>query len=250
MLRPYFMHHRQLLGRLAGAAHETLRELMAAAVAEGTDFRIGMVAAVQTFGGLLNVHPHVHAIATRGGWDRSGTWHGVAYVDQTAAELLFRHKVVKLLRQEGLLSEKRIELLLSWQHTGFGVRGETRLGPTDREAIETVARYMVRCPTSLARLVWREQAPKVLYREHDTGVAEEIDACEFVARVLTHVPDPRRHVVHYYGAYSNVARGKRKKGAAGLQTAAAEPEELSPAERLWRLRECDRLCLAGMTPAV
>jgi hypothetical protein len=68
-------------------------------------------------------------------------------------------------------------------------------------------------------------------RGHDTGVAEEIDACEFVARVLTHVPDPRRHVVHYYGAYSKVARGKRKKGAASLQAAAAEPEELSPAER-------------------
>jgi hypothetical protein len=73
MLRPYFMHHRQLLGRLAGAAHETLRELMTAAVEEGRGFRIGMVAAVQTFGSLLNVHPHVHALATRGGWDRSGT---------------------------------------------------------------------------------------------------------------------------------------------------------------------------------
>ncbi|MBN1489819.1 MAG: transposase [Phycisphaerae bacterium] len=28
-----------------------------------------MVAVVQTFGGLLNVHPHVHSLATRGGWD-------------------------------------------------------------------------------------------------------------------------------------------------------------------------------------
>jgi hypothetical protein len=31
-----------------------------------------------------------------------------------------------------------------------------------------------------------------------------------VARLLTHVPDPRRHLVHYYGAYSNVVRGKLK----------------------------------------
>jgi hypothetical protein len=157
--------------------------------------------------------------------------------------------VIKLLRQQGLISEKRVQLLLSWQHTGssslagsargrgpagrtgFGVRGETRLGPTDREAIEAVARYMVRCPTSLARLVWHDQAPRVLYREHDTGVAEEIDACDFVARVLTHVPDPRRHVVHYYGAYSNVSRGKRRKSAALLQSAAEEPEDLTPDQR-------------------
>jgi hypothetical protein len=99
------------------------------------------------------------------------------------------------------------------------------------EAIGTVARYMVRCPISLARLVWRDQAPKVLYREHDAGVAEKIDACDFVARVLTHVPDPRRHVVHYYGAYSNVSRGKRRKSAALLQSAAEEPENLTPAQR-------------------
>jgi hypothetical protein len=90
---------------------------------------------------------------------------------------------------------------------------------------------MVRCPVSLARLLWRDGAPKVLHREEDSEIAEEIDASEFVARVLTHVPDPRRHIVHYYGAYSNVSRGRRRKGAAGLQPGTEEPEEPSPAQR-------------------
>jgi hypothetical protein len=54
--------------------------------------------------------------------------------------------VIKLLRQEGLLGGKRVELLLSWQHTGFSVRGETRLGPTDREAIETAAAIWCAAP--------------------------------------------------------------------------------------------------------
>jgi hypothetical protein len=43
----------------------------------------------------------------------------VPYVDATSAELLFRHKVIAFLRDEELLSEERIELLLSWQNTGF-----------------------------------------------------------------------------------------------------------------------------------
>ncbi|MBN2370825.1 MAG: hypothetical protein JXO72_10065, partial [Vicinamibacteria bacterium] len=47
----------------------------------------------------------------------------------------------------------------------------------------------------------------------------KIDACEYIARVLANVPDPKRHLVHYYGAYSNAARGKRKKAGAGLQPA-------------------------------
>ena len=37
---------------------------------------------------------------------------------------------------------------------------------------------------------------------------------EFVARVLVQIPDGRRHLARYYGFYSNVARGKRKKAAA------------------------------------
>ena len=49
--------------------------------------------------------------------------------------------------------------------------------------------------------------------------AERIDAMEFVARVLVQISDPRRHLVRYYGAYSNASRGKCKKAAA--------PSELS-----------------------
>ena len=30
---------------------------------------------------------------------------------------------------------------------------------------------------------------------------------DFVTRLLVQVPDPRRHLVHTYGAYSNVVRG-------------------------------------------
>jgi len=44
-------------------------------------------------------------------------------------------------------------------------------------------------------------------------VAETYDPAEFLARVIMHVPEPRRHLVRYYGAYSNVSRGKRRRQA-------------------------------------
>jgi hypothetical protein len=50
MLRVYFLHHRELLGALSLAAHQTVKELMAAAVEE-KGFRPGVVSVVQTFGG-------------------------------------------------------------------------------------------------------------------------------------------------------------------------------------------------------
>ncbi len=55
---------------------------------------------------------------------------------------------------------------------------------------------------------------------HDEEPVETADALDFVARVLAHIPDPRRHLVQYYGAYSHVARGKAK---ASGQAAKAQP---------------------------
>ncbi len=40
---------------------------------------------------------------------------------------------------------------------------------------------------------------------------EAFDPGEFLARVIMHIPEPRRHLVRYYGWYSNVSRGKRRK---------------------------------------
>jgi hypothetical protein len=152
LLRPYCLHHRELLGKLSQAAWETVQELIAAANADHRGIRPGMVSVVQTATDLLEWSPHVHAVVTRGGWDRVGTWVPVPYVDATSAQLLFRPKVIAFLRDEGLLSEERIELLLSWQNTGFSVHNTVTVGPEDAAGGERLARYLLRPPLSLERM--------------------------------------------------------------------------------------------------
>ena len=100
LLRPYFLHHRELLGRLSRAAFKTAHELIAQASDKEASVRPGVVAVVQTATDLLEWSPHVHALVSRGGWDREGAWVPVPFVDARAAELLFRHKVITLLRAE------------------------------------------------------------------------------------------------------------------------------------------------------
>jgi hypothetical protein len=218
MLRPYFLHHRELLGGLARSAWETVLELMVAGTGEES-LRPGMVAVVQTAGDLANWHPHVHALVSRGGWTRDWQWFPLAYVDERAAELLFRHKVMRMLQGEGLLTEERTELLLSWRHTGFSVHNRVRVEPEDQPAVERLARYIMRPPISLERMQWSEDG-EVLYqpkgghegRSRPPGdAAEAFDPAEFLARVIMHIPEPRRHLVRYYGWYSNVSRGKRRR---------------------------------------
>ena len=221
MLRPYFLHHRELLGGLSRAAWETVLELMIAAVGD-VKFRPGMVVVVQTAGDVGNWHPHVHAMVSRGGWSAEGEWAPVPYVDEHSAELLFRHKVMRLLQDEGPLSEERTKLLLSWRHTGFSVHNQVRVEPEDQSAVERLARYIMRPPISLERMRW-DGVGEVRYRRkggHEDPVlhrnpVETFDPAEFLAHVIMRIPEPRRHLVRYYGAYSNVSRGKRRRQEEG-----------------------------------
>ena len=208
---------------------------MAAAAEEEEGFRSGIVSVVQTFGDRANFHPHVHALVTRGGWTASGEWVPVPYVDERAAEELFRHKVLALLRGRGLLSPERIELLLSWRRSGFSVHNRAFAHPGDGRDFEALVRYMMRSPVSLARLRFTRGAKEVVYARkggHDAtepGEDDRVDAEEFVARVLVQIPDPRRHVVRYYGAYSNRARGQRRKAESRLEgNGSGEAEEPVP----------------------
>jgi hypothetical protein len=200
---------------LARVAWETVRELMCAAAAE-EGLRPGMVAVVQTAGDLGNWHPHVHALVSRGGWTRGWKWVPVPNVDERAAELLFRHKVLRLLQDEGLLSEERTELLLSWRHSGFSVHKRVRVEPEDSAAVERLARYILRPPFSLERMGW-DGAGEVRYRRkagHDGGrhpVGDEMETfepAELLARVIMHIP--RR---------ASAGRGRGPPGSARFEAA-------------------------------
>ena len=186
------------------------------------DLRPGMVAVVQTAGDLANWHPHVHALVSRGGWTRAWKWVPLAYVDEHAAELLYRHEVMRMLQDEGLLTEERSELLLSWRHTGFSVHNRVRVEPEDQPAVERLARYIMRPPISLERMQWSGDG-ELFYQPkggHDGRAralgdgTDAFDPGELLARVIMHIPEPRRHLVRYYGWYSNVSRGRRRKADA------------------------------------
>ncbi len=165
-------------------------------------------------------------------------------MDPKAAERLFRHKVLRFLRREEVISQERLELLLSWRHSGFSVHNEARLPAGDTKGLEVLVRYMSRPAVSLARLLLQPDSDEVLYFPkpggHDGNAAEpeRVDALEFVARVLAQIPEPRKHLIRYYGYYSNAARGKRRKldqpaEAEGQAATDPTPSEVSDLKRTW-----------------
>ena len=144
------------------------------------------------------------------------------------------------LAREGLVTPERIELLLSWRHSGFSVHHTVTVAPDDGAELKCLARYLLRAPVILHRLAFDEEAGLASYPcrpgcESFTGETACCDAAELLARVLIHIPKPRRHLVRYYGAYSSVVRARRRAvGLAGPQHGAEDTAPTDPDRRALR----------------
>ncbi len=139
--------------------------------------------------------------------------------------------------------------MLGWTHSGFGVHHAVRLDADDHAGRERLAHYMLRCPFSLERMIrvtgqgtviylaekrscrrFPKPASPDLFDGVSPGVARNFqvfDPLDFIAELTQYVPDPRKHLVRYFGWYSNKSRGmrqdRRRREARRAVSGAADP---------------------------
>ena len=89
---------------------------------------------------------------------------------------------------------------------------------------------------------------KVIYQSKDGKEEKVFDALEWLAAMCSHVPNKGEQMVRYYGYYSNVCRGKRKKqDQDGMLPSILEPTGSSKEYRrnwarlIQKIREVDPL---------
>jgi hypothetical protein len=208
MLRIFFKYNRRLLGSLCRCALRSLTRYFE--VLTGGKLRPGVIAAIQTFGDRINLHPHLHFLVTEGGVDKAGNFHKIPRIDDSRLAEIFTREVLADLVGRELLSPEWADRLLSWRHTGFNVHSRVRA--KTRQEAERVGKYMIRPLLSLERLSLDEREGKVGYQYgKETQEMERLDYLEFIARVTSHIPDKGQVTVRYYGLYANAHRGKVKK---------------------------------------
>ena len=121
-LRLLFRRDRSRLAKLARAAWETVKELLQAAAGDKLAVP-GGVACLQTYGNLLDCHPHAHLLVSWGVFRPDGTFVPVTDVPaKETIEKLFRHKILRMLKDEGAIDDAVIENLLSWPNTALSER--------------------------------------------------------------------------------------------------------------------------------
>ena len=72
---------------------------------------------------------------------------------------------------------------------------------------------------------------------------ETLDVFEFIARVLTQIPEPRKHNIHYFGLYSSRYRSQNNEikpsDSTGPSSSSAEPRLSTPQRAALRKRWAD-----------
>ena len=82
-------------------------------------------------------------------------WFKVAQVlDTGPLEKVYQQTVLKMLLRKGKITEEVLKLILSWRHSGFHVHCGPRIRPGDEDAMENIARYIIRASFSQERMTY------------------------------------------------------------------------------------------------
>lgn len=152
---------------------------------------------------------------------------------------LFCHRVLQMLLRERRIDETQIRKLLGWFHSGFSLHNEVRIGSHDSEGRRAVSEYILWSPFSQEKLRYHAKTGTMIYRSKMHPVLkrnfEVFSACDWLAALTAHIPNAGEHLVRYYGWYSNVSRGKRRKTQGENQTPIGDSIDVSAAaaKRAW-----------------
>jgi len=234
-LREYFMRDRKLLELLPQCAAEVIKSWWKEQNKK-ENYTPGMVAVIHTFGRDLKWNPHVHVLVTEGATGENTVWKTINYVPY----LMLRLRWQKLLLDE---IEKRVEKkefkklknkLYKEKNNGFYVYGKGEV-KSEKQAIQYVGRYTGRPPIAESRILsYDGQKVRFYYVRHEDGkrVEEEIDAIEFIQRLIVHIPEEQFKMIRYYGIYAQSTKETPKL----LRMVNEKIKELRRKMRKWRIR--------------
>ncbi len=92
---------------------------------------------------------------------------------------------------------------------------------TQRGARKVGLSHIIRAPISQEWMIYipaaetKDSVARVIYESKDGKSSKTFTALDWLAQLVTHIPNKGEQPVRYYGYYSNKSRGLRKKATAG-----------------------------------
>jgi hypothetical protein len=205
MLRTPFYHHATvLLSAFMRCGVKCLDDCFSQV--SGRTLKGGYIMVIQTHGRNGQYNPHLHLIATSGGWDQQAQrWMHLDYLPYTMLRKKWQWHLLTMLRQT--LKTKEIKRLVDACYTryreGFVTNVQKGDVPSRYQSLATyLAKYVVSPPISLRRID-RYDGDSVTYhyRAHKSERVERetVEVYTFIGRMIQHVFPKGFQRIRYYG---------------------------------------------------
>ena len=182
----------------------------------GKDLTPGYIVVLHQFGRDLKYNPHIHVLATKGGFDakkRFMEW--TQFVPYKKLHKKWMAIVCKNLKAYFSSTDEFTQLFrIVWalyRETGFVVDVCKRIIKNKKELAKYIARYVRHPAIANSRIVeFDDKVVHFYYKSHKThqriDVRMQID--EFISAIIQHIPEKQFKTIRYYGAY---CRNQKKK---------------------------------------
>ena len=184
---------------------------------KGKPLKGGYIVVLHTHGRTGQYHPHLHVLATSGGYDGPGEcWEHLTYLPYELLRRKWQWHLLTMLRQT--LKTEAIHRLVDacFQKYPNGLVTNVQKGqvPSQAQSVARyVARYVVSPPISIRRID-RYDGERVTYhyRSHRTDRMEQetVDVLTFIGRMVQHTMPKGFKRIRYYGVQATKTFAKVK----------------------------------------
>ena len=184
---------------------------------KGKPLKGGYIAVLHTHGRTGQYHPHLHLLATSGGYDGPGEcWEHLTYLPYELLRRKWQWHLLTMLRQT--LKTEAIHQLVDacFQKDPNGLVTNVQKGqvPSQAQSVARyVARYVVSPPISVRRIDrYDGEWVTYHYRSHRTDRVEQetVDVLTFIGRMVQHTMPKGFKRIRYYGVQATKTFAKVK----------------------------------------
>ena len=217
----FFWLNRYLMGEVPKIAPAIIKQL-----AEKDGFLPGIFLAIHTFGRDLKRNFHIHLSTTIGGLclPHCDSYVEAAYFHHQTVKNMWRYRVINLLRAEFKEGKLKLPRKLKHLKTDSAFRSWTgqfyhsdwvvELGQQSKNMkvnVDYLGKYLKRPPIGETRIKHYDgRSVTFEYLDHYTDTKQTLclPVLDFIARLVSHIPDKHFRNIRYYGFLSNRTRGK------------------------------------------
>lgn len=215
-----FWANRYLMNKIPLIAANIIKTL-----AKKKEFLPGIFLAIHTFGRDLKRNIHIHLSTTVGGLSLScDSWIKSAYFYHDSLKKMWRYQIISLLRKEfkegrlkltnSLKHIKSYKAFCSWTSIYYNKTWVVHLSKQSNNMkvnVDYLGKYLKRPPIGETRI--KKYDGKFVtyeYLDHYTGTTDvmTLPVLDFIARLISHIPDENFRNIRYYGFLANRVRGK------------------------------------------